>query len=94
MSQVSIPLWWPLGAVRKEPLSLQAELHVQREAVCIVANIATGASQCQLTLLAHSGVLEPMLNLLTVPDMDVVIVILDITSYLLQVSCSKQAVSD
>ncbi|XP_028611999.1 importin subunit alpha-8 isoform X2 [Grammomys surdaster] len=61
-----------------------AELHVQREAVCIVANIATGASQCQLTLLAHSGVLEPMLNLLTVPDMDVVIVILDITSYLLQ----------
>lgn len=77
-----------------EPLSLQAELKVQKEAVCTVANFATGASQSQLTLLAYSGVLEPMLNLLTAPDMEVITVILDVISYLLQVSCSKQAVSN
>lgn len=50
-----------------------------------MANMATGASQCQLTLLAHSGILEPMLSLLTAPDMEVVIVGLDIISYLLQI---------
>ncbi|XP_063127993.1 importin subunit alpha-8 [Rattus norvegicus] len=61
-----------------------AELKVQKEAVCTVANFATGASQSQLTLLAYSGVLEPMLNLLTAPDMEVITVILDVISYLLQ----------
>lgn len=52
--------------------------------MCTVANIATGASQCQRTLLAHSGILEPMLSLLTVPDMEAVIITLDII-YLLQI---------
>ncbi|XP_021078352.1 importin subunit alpha-8 [Mus pahari] len=61
-----------------------AELKVQKEVVCTLVNIATGASQGQLTLLAHSGVLEPMLNLLAAPDMEVVIIVLDIISYLLQ----------
>ncbi|XP_031194561.1 importin subunit alpha-8 isoform X3 [Mastomys coucha] len=61
-----------------------AELKVQKEVVYTVANIATQASQCQLTLLAHSGILEPMLSLLTAPDMEVVIVVLDVISYLLQ----------
>lgn len=50
-----------------------------------MANIATGASQCQRTLLAHSGILEPMLSLLTAPDMEAVIITLDIISYLLQI---------
>jgi importin subunit alpha-2 len=61
------------------------ELKIQKEVVCTMANMATGASQCQLTLLAHSGILEPMLSLLTAPDMEVVIVGLDIISYLLQI---------
>ena len=60
-----------------------AQLKVQKELVCTVAKIATGDSQCQLTLLAHSGILEPMLRLFTVPDTDVII-ILDTISYLLQ----------
>lgn len=62
-----------------------AELEVQKELVCTVANMATGASQCQLTLLAHSGISEPILSLLTAPDIEVVIVILDIISHLLQI---------
>ncbi|XP_076780067.1 importin subunit alpha-8 [Arvicanthis niloticus] len=61
-----------------------AEFSVQKEVVCAVANITTKATQYQLTQLVRSGILEPMLNLLTVPDKDVVIVILDIISYLLQ----------
>nr|ACN85342.1 Kpna2-like protein transcript variant 2 [Mus musculus] len=61
-----------------------AELKVQKEVVCTVINIATGASQDQLTLLAHSGILEPMLSLLSAPDLEVVIIVLDIISYLLQ----------
>lgn len=88
-SVVALGLW-----KEHKPLSLQAEFKVQKEAVCTVANFATGASQSQLTLLAYSGVLEPMLNLLTAPDMEVVTIILDVISYLLQVSCSKQAVSN
>ena len=68
---------------------LQAELKVQKEVVCTVINIATGASQDQLTLLAHSGILEPMLSLLSAPDLEVVIIVLVLISYLLQVSCSN-----
>lgn len=72
------------------PLSLQAEFRVQKEAVWAVANFATGASQSQLSMLVHSGVLEPLLNLLTAPDMKIIIIILDIVSYFLQVSCSER----
>ncbi|GAB1290462.1 Importin subunit alpha-8 [Apodemus speciosus] len=61
-----------------------AELKVQKEVICTVANIVTGASQGQLTLLARSGILEPMLSRLTAPDTELITVILDIISYLLQ----------
>lgn len=88
-SMVALGCW-----KEREPLSLQAEFSVQREVVCAVANIVTKATQYQLTRLVRSGILEPMLNLLTAPDMDVVIVILDMVSHLLQVSSSQQAVSN
>ena len=58
-----------------------AELKVQKEVVCTVANMVTGASQCLLTLLAHSRISESMLSLLTAPDTDVVIVIFDTISF-------------
>ncbi|XP_051061431.1 importin subunit alpha-8 [Phodopus roborovskii] len=61
-----------------------AEFKVQKEAVWTVVNIATGASQSQLALLIHSGVLEPLLNLLTAPDIKIITVILDIISFFLQ----------
>ncbi|CAO2630547.1 Importin subunit alpha-8 [Lemmus lemmus] len=69
----------PLVALLKN-----AEFKVQKEAVWAVANFATGASQSQLIMLLHSGVLEPLLNLLTAPDMKTVAIILDIVSYFLQ----------
>ncbi|XP_028746104.1 importin subunit alpha-8 isoform X1 [Peromyscus leucopus] len=61
-----------------------AEFRVQKEAVWTVANFATGASQSQLTMLFHSGVLGPLLNLLTAPDMKIVAIILDIISFFFQ----------
>ncbi|XP_052611155.1 importin subunit alpha-8 [Peromyscus californicus insignis] len=69
----------PLVALLKN-----AEFRVQKEAVWTVANFATGASQSQLTMLFHSGVLGPLLNLLTAPDMKIVAIILDIISFLFQ----------
>ncbi|XP_052023572.1 importin subunit alpha-8 [Apodemus sylvaticus] len=59
-----------------------AELKVQREVVFTVANMETGASQDLLSLLARSGILEPMLSLLTALDTELIMVILDIISYL------------
>ncbi|KAM7331623.1 importin subunit alpha-8 [Alexandromys fortis] len=69
----------PLVALLKN-----AEFRVQKEAVWAVANFATGASQSQLSMLVHSGVLEPLLNLLTAPDMKIITIVLDIVSYFLQ----------
>ncbi|ERE76900.1 importin subunit alpha-8-like protein [Cricetulus griseus] len=61
-----------------------AEFKIQKEAVWTVANFATGATQNQLAMLVHSGVLEPLLNLLTAPDLRIVTIILDIVSFFLQ----------
>ncbi|KAL1768719.1 importin subunit alpha-8 [Sigmodon hispidus] len=60
------------------------EFKIQKEAVWTVANFATGASHSQLVTLFYSGVLGPLLNLLTAPDMKIIVIILDIISYFLQ----------
>ncbi|EHB01648.1 Importin subunit alpha-8 [Heterocephalus glaber] len=62
------------------------EYKVQKEAVWTVANFATGASSDQLFQLVHFGVLGPLLNLLTVPDVKIILIILSIISYVLQAS--------
>ncbi|XP_069342163.1 importin subunit alpha-8 isoform X2 [Eulemur rufifrons] len=69
----------PLVALLKN-----GEFKVQKEAVWTVANFTTGANLDQLIQLVHSGVLEPLVNLLTVPDVKIVLIILDIFAYILQ----------
>lgn len=56
----------------------------------MVANLTNGGTVRQLIHLAYSGVLEPLVNLLTIPDAKFVVIILDIIFFLLQVSCSGQ----
>lgn len=63
-------------------LSKNAEFRVQKEAGWTMANLATVASRGLLTVPAHSGVLWPLLHLLSPPDMKA-IVILDIFDILL-----------
>ncbi|KAF6081602.1 karyopherin subunit alpha 7 [Phyllostomus discolor] len=57
---------------------------VQKDAICAVANFVSGGTLDQMIQLIHSGVLEPLVNLLTIPDMNVVINVLDIIFLLLQ----------
>ncbi|XP_005397989.1 PREDICTED: importin subunit alpha-8 [Chinchilla lanigera] len=57
---------------------------VQKEAVWTVANFTTGASADQLFQLINFGILEPLLNLLTVPDLKIIVIILDVISSILQ----------
>ncbi|XP_060028277.1 importin subunit alpha-8 [Erinaceus europaeus] len=58
------------------------EFRVKKEAVWTLANIATGGTMEQLIHFVHSGVLEPLVNLLTVPDNKLIIIILDIFTYI------------
>ncbi|XP_059551314.1 importin subunit alpha-8-like [Myotis daubentonii] len=60
------------------------EFKAQKEALWVVANFTNGGSVRQLIHLAYSGVLEPLVNLLTIPDAKFVLIILDIISFLLQ----------
>ncbi|KAK2508993.1 hypothetical protein MC885_012494 [Smutsia gigantea] len=60
------------------------EFKVQKEAVWAVANFTTGSTMDQLIQLIHSGVLEPLVNLLPIQDTRIVIIILDIISFILQ----------
>ncbi|XP_045686037.1 importin subunit alpha-8-like [Phyllostomus hastatus] len=57
---------------------------VQKDAVCAVANFISGGTLDQMIQLIHSGVLELLVNLLIIPDMNVVINVLDIIFLLLQ----------
>ncbi|XP_007940797.1 importin subunit alpha-8 [Orycteropus afer afer] len=71
----------PLVALLKN-----GEFKVQKEAVWTVANFTTGSTVDQLIQLVQSGVLEPLVNLLTVQDPKTVLIILDVISYILQIA--------
>ncbi|KAM4820811.1 importin subunit alpha-8 isoform 2-T3 [Thomomys bottae] len=66
------------------------EFRVQKEAVWTVANFATGASVDQLFQLVHSGVLGPLVNLLKVPDIRLIVIILDVIAHILQAAEKTQ----
>ncbi|XP_047693834.1 importin subunit alpha-8 [Prionailurus viverrinus] len=69
----------PLVALLKN-----GEFKVQKEAVWTVANFTTGGTIDQLIQLVHSGVLEPLVNLLTIQDPKIVTIILDVISLILK----------
>uniref|UniRef100_A0A2K5Q4D9 Importin subunit alpha n=1 Tax=Cebus imitator TaxID=2715852 RepID=A0A2K5Q4D9_CEBIM len=69
----------PLVAVLKH-----GEFKVQKEAIWTVANFVTGATMDHLIQLVHSGILEPPVNLLTAPDVKIVLIILDVISFILE----------
>ncbi|XP_045727817.1 importin subunit alpha-8-like [Mirounga angustirostris] len=69
----------PLVALLKN-----GEFKVQKEAVWTVANFTTGGTIDQLIQLVHSGVLEPLVNLRTIQDSKIFIIILDVISFILQ----------
>nr|KAF6447284.1 karyopherin subunit alpha 7 [Rousettus aegyptiacus] len=69
----------PLVALLKN-----GDFKVQKEAIWAVANFTTGGTVDQLIQLVRSGVLEPLVNLLAIQDTKIVIIILDIITFLLQ----------
>ncbi|XP_008696715.1 importin subunit alpha-8 [Ursus maritimus] len=71
-------------ATERPEMLTEGEFKVQKEAVWTVANFATGGTIDQLIQLVHSGVLEPLVNLLTIQDTKIVIIILDVLSFILQ----------
>uniref|UniRef100_A0A2K5CGS8 Importin subunit alpha n=1 Tax=Aotus nancymaae TaxID=37293 RepID=A0A2K5CGS8_AOTNA len=69
----------PLVAVLK-----YGQFKVQKDAIWMVASFVTGATMDQLIQLIHSGMLEPLVNLLTAPDVKIVLIILDVISFILE----------
>ncbi|XP_055984293.1 importin subunit alpha-8 [Sorex fumeus] len=64
------------------------EYRVQKEAVWTIANFTSGGTMDQLIHLVRAGILQPLLNLLSLHDTKMVLIVLNIISYIFQAAKS------